>query len=293
MLYGDEEISPQTVDLVFDDLRKIFRDGLGNGNLAVLVDSSGGNVDAAYNLAMLFRQYGSKNLKYIVPRRAKSAATLLVCGGDSIMMTPIAELGPLDPQITQVNFLDRRREHFSPLHIESTLNLIRNEFENGDDELAQGLLERLQFPMTLGNFTKSLELGMQYAERLLSSRMLKDEPELAAKTAQRLVEDYAAHSYCINIDEATDLGLVAEELPDPQLRIVWEIYNTTKKLNQLERQERRERWRRRETGERERMERRRRRRRRIRRRNRLTLGPPEILVNEPGTVTRPDGEHDD
>ena len=108
----------------------------------------------------MFRLFGSEKLTFIIPRWAKSAATLLVCGGDEILMTPVAELGPLDPQITVMNPLENRIEKFSPLHIESTLELIQVEFENGNSELANGLLQRLQFPLTLGRFKKSLELGV-------------------------------------------------------------------------------------------------------------------------------------
>ena len=224
LLFADEQIAPDTVELVFDDLQGMPELGKDESRLAVIVDSGGGNIDAAYNLARLFRRYGKRRLTYIVPRRAKSAATLLVCGGDSVMMTPVAELGPLDPQITVMNPLERRLERLSPLHIESTFALIRGEFAEGSKELAHSLLQRLQFPLTLGGFIKSLELGRQYAENLLSSRMLKDDPQTAGEISRRLVEGYSAHSFCINIDEVRDLGLTLEDMSSDQLEIVWKIH---------------------------------------------------------------------
>ena len=224
LLLADDNITSATVDKVFDDLREIYGSGNSSGRLTVIVDSGGGDVDAAYNLALLFRRYGSARLSYIVPRWAKSAATLLVCGGDSVMMTPVAELGPLDPQITQMNLLEQRVEHFSPLHIEATLELMRNEFEQGNKELAEGLLQRLQFPITLGSFKKSLEIGKQYAEKLLASRMFKDDHQKAREVAHHLVENYADHGFCINVDEARMLGLIIEEPSEAQLEIVWTIH---------------------------------------------------------------------
>lgn len=238
LLLPDEEINSGTVDRVFDDLQGLGEIDAAESRLAVIVDSGGGDIDAAYNLACLFRRFGNRRLTYIVPRWAKSAATLLVCGGDSIMMTPVAELGPLDPQITEVNLLERRLENFSPLHIESTLALIRGEFAEGNAELAQGLLQRLQFPITLGGFTRSLELGKQYAEKLLSSRMLRDDPQAAAEISRRLVEDYSAHSFCINIDEVRKLGLTIEDMSPDQLEIVWEIHNTERRRLASEEQRR-------------------------------------------------------
>ena len=224
LLSSNERIAAATVDRAFDDLQEMAQLDKDENRLAVIVDSPGGDIDAAYNLARLFRRYGKRRLTFIVPRRAKSAATLLVCGGDSIMMTPIAELGPLDPQITEFNPLERRLENLSPLYIESTLELIRSEYEAGSVELAEGLLRRLQFPITLGGFIKSLEHGRQYAQKLLSSRMLKDNLKAAEEISRRLVEGYSAHSFCINIDEVRELGLTLEYMSSDQLEIVWKIH---------------------------------------------------------------------
>ena len=239
-LLADEEITPRTVDKVFDDLQASYDAEHQDSHLVVIVDSGGGDIDAAYNLALLFRTYGKKKLTYVVPRWAKSAATLLVCSGDSVMMTPVAELGPLDPQITEVNHLEQRLERFSPLHIESTLELIRNEFDKGNKELAEGLLQRLQFPITLGSFKKSLEVGKQYANKLLLSRMLKDNEELASEISGKLVEAYADHGFCINVDEAEDLGLVIEKPSNKQLKAVWEIHKLARKRADLVRAKREE-----------------------------------------------------
>ncbi len=229
-----ENITAKTVDKVFDDLQDFDDLETNSGRLVVLVDSGGGDIDAAYNLACLFRIYGKNQLVFVVPRWAKSAATLLVFGGDSVMMTPVAELGPLDPQITQVNPLEQRLEQFSPLDIESTLGLIRSEFEDGNKELAEGLLQRLQFPITLGRFKKSLEIGEQYASRLLSSRMLAKQTELASEIAKKMVSDYADHGFCLNKEEASSLGLNVEELSPSQLKYVWEIHKLARKKAEIE-----------------------------------------------------------
>ena len=232
-LLTDTPIMPSTVDKVFDELQDISDSCLEEGRLVVVVDSGGGNIDAAYNLSMLFRKYGKNQLTFVVPRWAKSAATLLVCGGDSVMMTPVAELGPLDPQITQINPLEQRVEEFSPLHIESTLEMIRSEFQQGNNELANGLLQRLQFPITLGSLKKSLDISKRYAAKLLTSRMHKGKEELAEEIANKLVENYANHGFCINIDEAKDLGLEVHPPNQKQLLLVWKIHKLVRKKADL------------------------------------------------------------
>jgi len=228
------EITKSIVDDVFDDLRNNYKNC--DGRLDIIVDSGGGDIDAAYNLSLLFRKYGFTELNFIVPRWAKSAATLLVCSGDKILMSPIAELGPLDPQITQINPLEGRLEQFSPLHIESTLDMIRQEFEKGNDKLAKGLMERLQFPLTLGSFKKSLEVGEQYLSNLLETRMLSSEKNTAkAKDiAKRLTHGYADHGFCINIDEAINIGLDAFEITGEEMDTVWEIHRLNNKKKRIQ-----------------------------------------------------------
>ena len=230
MLLGGDSIRNSLVDRVYDDLRALKHSG---NSLDVIIDSGGGKIDSAYNLAQLFRRYGKENLTFIVPRWAKSAATLLICAGDEILMTPVAELGPLDPQITVMNPLEQRLEKFSPLHIESTLQLIRDEFENGNSRLAEGLLQRLQFPLTLGSFKKSLDLGRDYVKKLLSTRMLKGQDEVVEKIAKVLTTGYADHSWCITIGETQELGLKTSELEGDSLEIVWEIHKLNKEKETL------------------------------------------------------------
>jgi ClpP class serine protease len=224
-------INDPMVDEVFTDLRERY--GRGGKRLMVVVDSGGGSIDAAYSLAELFRRYGTEELVFVVPRWAKSAATLLVCAGDRILMSPIAELGPLDPQITTFNPLENRLESLSPLHIDATLDLIRKEYKDGNQKLADGLMQRLQFPLTLGSYRKMLEIGEVYVERLLSGRMLKADQDVAKSIGRKLARDYSDHSFVINLQEAQQLGLVAEELSDDELDVVWRIHLLDKHRREL------------------------------------------------------------
>lgn len=239
LLMGDSSITASMVDDTFKEIRAKCK--TCDGKLEILVESSGGDIDAAYNLAMLFRKYGTTHLKFIVPRWAKSAATLLVCSGDEILMSPVAELGPLDPQITALNPLENRIEQFSPLSIEATLDLIRNEYEEGSEKLAKGLTERLQFPLTLGTFMKSLDISEQYIVKLLESRMLKGNHEKSEEIAKRLTKGYADHGFCINVDEARNIGLSVGDLNENELDLVMEIHELCKQRTELERKFRQER----------------------------------------------------
>ncbi len=234
-------ITSKTVDDVFDDLRVQYDSvpAPERNRLDVILESSGGSIDAAYNIGLLLRRYAKQELNIIIPRWVKSAATVIACAGDKILMTPIAEIGPVDPQITMYNPLEQRLEEFSPLDIDLTLDLIRDEFSSGNKDLAQGLLQRLQFPLTLGGIKKSLEVGTHYIKRLLASRMLQGEEEKAKEIADCLVHNYSTHAFCIEVDEACSIGLKAEMLPDDQINSAWKLRKLLQEKDQIEKQKKR------------------------------------------------------
>ena len=64
----------------------------------VILDSTGGPLDSAFRTILYLRHY-AENVNIFVPRKAKSASTLIAIGGSSIIMSPFSELGPLDTQI--------------------------------------------------------------------------------------------------------------------------------------------------------------------------------------------------
>lgn len=235
------KISFGLVNDVFDQLRKDYKQE--TGKLDVIIDSGGGDIHSAYNIALLFRKYGKDELNFFVPRWAKSAATLLACSGDNIYMSPIAELGPLDPQFTHIIEIEKRAEEFSPLHIESTLDLIRREYKEGNTQLADSLIERLQFPLTLGSFVKCIELSQDYLTKLLLSRMFiknSNRDTISLDISKKFGTGYPDHSYCITVDEAKELGLEAKELNGKELDIIWEIYRIYDKKRKLKIKQREE-----------------------------------------------------
>lgn len=102
--------------------------------------------------------------------------------------------------------------------------------------MADALLQRLQFPMTLGSFKKTLDLSKQYLGALLSTRMLRDRNDEAQEAARLLTEGYSNHGYCINLAECQKIGLEAVEIEEPQLGMVWEIHDLSSRRLKLKRE---------------------------------------------------------
>jgi len=214
-------IDSRTVDDVYDELRTIRNECDGRFNVILL--SNGGYTEAAFNLACLFRSIGHESLNIIVPRWAKSAATLIACAADTISMTPVAELGPLDPQILDNPYSDDGKR-LSCLNIIETFQLIRSEYQYGDEYFADGLMERLHFPLSLGSIISAPKMSKEYLIRALRMQKAERTPEEMDAIAEKLVYGYTDHGFCIHYDEARELGLPVRLLEGEMHALVGKIH---------------------------------------------------------------------
>lgn len=72
--------------------------GLQNPNLDLIVHSPGGSVSSAEAIVIYLRER-FEHIRVIVPNIAMSAATMIVCSADEIVMGKHSFLGPTDPQL--------------------------------------------------------------------------------------------------------------------------------------------------------------------------------------------------
>lgn len=72
--------------------------------LILIINSPGGEGIAAERIVNVCRSYSAGGkFSVIVPKRAKSAATMICFGAQQIIMSKTSELGPVDPQIVVSN----------------------------------------------------------------------------------------------------------------------------------------------------------------------------------------------
>jgi hypothetical protein len=82
------------------DLDRIFS-GLSAQNpdrtkdVMLLLLAAGGTIEPAYQISKLCKSFASRRFTVVVPRRAKSAATLIAIGADEIHMGPLSQLARL------------------------------------------------------------------------------------------------------------------------------------------------------------------------------------------------------
>lgn len=91
------EISDEDVTILED---VIMHAKLDDG-LLLIISSPGGSGLAAERIVNVCRQYSNSNFEVVVPKQAKSAATMICLGAKAIHMSPTSELGPIDPQFRQ------------------------------------------------------------------------------------------------------------------------------------------------------------------------------------------------
>lgn len=188
------------------------------GNVALLIDSPGGLADVAYRIARIFQRSGGFTV--VIPRYAKSAATLLSLGARCAIMGDEAEIGPLDAQLwdhereepgsalNEVQALDQL--HTVALqHLDRTMTTIVGGTKKRTDVLlpiAAKFVSDMMCPMLekidavhYAKQARILAVAEHYASRLL---VIAGVPaETANKIADRLVNRYPEHDFVIDRHE--------------------------------------------------------------------------------------------
>jgi hypothetical protein len=187
--------------------------------IALLIDSPGGFARETYQLAKLFQRHCG-GFDAIVPRFAKSAATLLILGSDERFMGRDAELGPLDVQL-----LDFEEEEWSsPLDEVQALERLNSVALSLFDETMAMLRFRTKkkistlLPMALeytaemmaplltkvdtvhyAKQSRLLKVAEAYGVRLLEKNFSERDAETIA---ERFVNNYNEHGFVISPEEA-------------------------------------------------------------------------------------------
>ena len=192
--------------------------------LFLVIHSHGGSLEATEQIVSYLRaKY--KKITAIVPRTAMSAATLLCCACDKIIMGKQAAIGPIDPQINGI-----------PAHA------ILTEFKRAEEDVARNpqtapiWLERIKnLPfgiLTMCDTTN--KLSKEKAETWLSSYMFQSEQdgkEKAKNIAEWLgnFQNHKTHGHPISITEAINHGLKVTPLEsDSELQeLVLSLFHAT------------------------------------------------------------------
>lgn len=194
----------------------------------LMINSPGGDANAAEKILMMCRRRFAKEFNVIVPDYAKSAATLIALGSDKIFMGYLAELGPIDPQLQTSSM--PRGELIPARSFIDGLDIIRKKIKDEGDpvEMYLPMLAQIR-PEILAICQRSIDDSKALAEKWLKRYMLKHDHEQATLVAEWLStgEKYKSHGKVIDYEEAKNVLKLNVEKIDENSELwdeIWELY---------------------------------------------------------------------
>jgi len=188
--------------------------GLTSDNLDLILHSPGGSAEATEALVSYMR---SKfvNVRVFIPHAAMSAATMLACSADRIVMGKHSFLGPIDPQFILDTALGRQA-----VPAQAILDQFMAARQQCQDPKLLGAWVPIlpQYgPALLIQSTHALALSKELVSKWLAQYMFKQEkdPLQIAQTVANSLADHTAfksHARHINRNQARLLGLIVDDL---------------------------------------------------------------------------------
>ncbi|MBM4041150.1 MAG: serine protease [Planctomycetes bacterium] len=184
-------VSPDLVSIVDEDVQGTMEviHGLSGPNLDLILHSPGGSVEAAEALVLYLRSKFD-HIRVIVPSLAMSAATMIACAADEIVLGKHSFLGPIDPQFVLATRLGPRMV---------PAQAILEQFGRAQRECADPSKLGAWVPMLdqygpdmLVQCEHATELCKQIAENWLATHMFKGDSDGKARAA-RIATWLAAH----------------------------------------------------------------------------------------------------
>jgi len=204
--------------------------------IALLLYTTGGNLDTPWPLINLIREFAER-LIVLVPFKALSAGTLLACGANEIVMGPLGQLSPVDPEGHY-----RRGDKTIDIEVEDIRGFVSFIKEQVGISEQSGLTEAVKTltaevsPTILGNIDRTRHLIRRLAKRLLELHLRSmSEQKRVDQIVNNLAELLYSHSHFINRKEAKDIGFgkIIRCAKEKQLRVLenaFELYAEELKL---------------------------------------------------------------
>lgn len=201
--------------------------GLTGDRLDLILHSPGGSPAAAEGIVLYLRSKFS-DIRVIVPHMAMSAATMIACAADRIVMGKHSFLGPTDPQFQTGDTVAAAYNILSDFD-----RALRECAADSNNVLAWQLLLNRYTPGLLSQCEVSVDLSKELVRRWLSEYMFQGEPDnsKADDIAEWLSQHahHKSHGRHISSEELREMGLVVDELEaDPELQdLVLSVYHAT------------------------------------------------------------------
>lgn len=243
-------IAPDAQSIIFSHLATLEpSEGVAEpkGRIGLYLYTVGGITTAAWSLVSLVREF-TDHFLVLVPYKAHSAGTLVALGADSLYMSRMAQLSPVDASLTSPYNppvpiqQPGSPPQFLPVSVEAVvgyLNLAKKEVGlHEDNALASvlgGLTQKVH-PLALGEVYRSRELSADIASRLLRTGTRDLAQSNIDKIVETLTKRLGSHNYTFGRRDACDLlGNWVKE-PSPQVEsLMMRLFAHYSKILQLNR----------------------------------------------------------
>ena len=228
--YFTSNVYPVTIDDMDNDMIEgLLQVTDKNKGLSLILNSRGGSALAAERIINTCRTYSNGDFEVIVPRMAKSAATMICMGANKIWMSPTAELGPIDPQfviVTEQGMPELRGAHYLIRSYEKLFKGAAKAKGNLEPYLQQ--LQR-QDARNIEEYRRAVELAEDIAIKSLQAGMMKGKGK---NTIKKMLEPFIrpeqtmTHGRPIYLEGVNKAGLVAEliDIDSEYWKCLWDLY---------------------------------------------------------------------
>lgn len=207
---------------LYDQLTAIGK----TSKLDLLLRTNGGQTEVPWRIVSLVREFCDE-FHVLIPHKATSSGTLTAMGGDTIVMTPLGVLGPIDPSRTHP-LLPKpdgatEGEAISVQDMRHAMQFIREAAGTGDDvipytpeamaQIFTALFDKIH-PLAIGAIEQSYALSKLIGTQCLGTHMDPvGEADQIRAIVDRLCDEYKSHQYPISRQEAREIGLAVVDAP--------------------------------------------------------------------------------
>lgn len=233
---ADPGTPPEAISINEEDLQGLMEvvHGLGsNRELDLVLHSPGGSLEAAEALVNYLRSKFT-HIRVIVPHLAMSAATMIACAADGILMGKHSFLGPTDPQLVIVTPTGPRLVAMQAI-LEQFADAVR-ECQDPRKLAAWAPMLSLYGPDLLVRCRNGSAMSEKLVADWLARYMFKSRPKKTARAKGKAIAGwlsnhghFKSHARHIPRDQLEEKGLLIEHLEADQKvqELVLSLYHAT------------------------------------------------------------------
>ena len=233
----ESQISSDVIPFIYRHLEKIGQ----TSKINLLIYTTGGIAISGYGIVNMIREHCSE-YGVIIPFKCLSTGTLMALGANSIIMSKMGQLGPVDPSLThplgpaiQTNPTSKELVPVNVEDVVSFFDLAKKEAKtNSEEELTKimTILSAGIHPLVLGAVNRTRNEIRFLAKTLLKQHMT-DEKKIDS-IVKTLIEERFSHNYIISRKEAKDLKLNIVDVSDELMSDIMKLYDEYNKALNLD-----------------------------------------------------------